>query len=183
MISFYDFKKFQCIKQIDFKNKISEFEFDKTNSIVLVSSSTGSLVIIDAFSLESEPLAILDAHYPPISTIAIDKTNSIFATGAADSLICLWDMKELISYKVIKRGETPLRKIVFSHDSKLIASIYEGNNLDIFEVETGDLVHSIPTENLNYSIAWNPANYVLAYCGDDKNRNNTDEGNIHLLSI
>ena len=72
-------------------------------------------------------------------------------------------------------------KISYSFDSKLIAAIYEGNNLDIFDTQTSECVYSIFTENQQYSLVWNPNKYILAYCGDDKNRNNVDEGNIHLL--
>lgn len=183
MIFFYDLRKFQLIKQIEFKNKINEFEFDKTNSIVLVTSSSGSLLAMNANSLDEEPLAVIDAHFPPVNTININKQNTIVASGAADALICLWDINEMISYRVIKKNEVPIRKIMFSHDSKLLASIYEGNNLDIFDVENSECVHTLYTENPQYSIAWHPSSYLLAYCGDDKNRNNVDEGNIHILSI
>ncbi len=183
IISFYDTRKFQLVKQIEFKNKINEFEFDKTNSIILVGSVTGSLYVLNGTTLDDSPISIIEAHYPPVTTIHVSKTNNIFATGAADALICLWDMKEMISYKVIKKGEIPIRKVQFSYDSKLIASIYEGNNLDIFEVNSGDCVYSMFSDVQQYSIAWNPNNYTLAYCGDDKNRNNIDEGNIHILSI
>jgi THO complex subunit 3 len=183
MISFYDLRKFQIIKQIQFKNKISEFEFDKSNSLLLVTSKLGSIILIDAYALDSEPLAEIEGHYPQINTININKSNTIFATGAADALICLWDMEELLSYKVIKKGEIPIQKIAFSHDSELIAAIYEGNNLDIFDVNTTECIYSVLTENPQYSLAWNPNSYILAYCGDDKNRNNQDEANIHLLSL
>lgn len=182
-ISFYDIRKFQIIKQVSFKNKISEFEFDKSNSVILVTSSVGSISVLNAHTFDSEPLAVLDAHFPPVNTLNINKTNTLFATGAADALICLWSLPELLSYKVIKKGEIPIRKVMFSHDSALIAAIYEGNNLDIFDTNTTDCVYSILTENPQYSIAWNPNSYILAYSGDDKNRNNVDEGNIHLLSV
>jgi THO complex subunit 3 len=183
VISFYDFRKFHLIKQIQFKNKIGEFEFDKTNSVILVTGNSGSIVVLNATTLDQEPLTILDAHFPPINTININKQNTNFVTGATDALICLWDLNELLSYKVIKKGDAPIRKVLYSHDSELLATIYEGSNLDLFNVNTGECVYSVLTENPQYSIAWSPASLVLAYCGDDKNRNNVDEGNIHLLSF
>jgi len=171
------------MKQIEFKNKISEFEFDKSGSVVLVTSSSGSLFVMNSLTLDADPLADIDAHFPPVNSICINNQNTLFATGAADALICIWDLQELISFKTIKKGEVPIRKVHFSHDSQLIAAIYEGNNLDIFDVNSMESVYTIITENPQYSIAWNPCNYTLAYCGDDKNRNNVDEGNIHLLSF
>jgi len=182
-ISFYDLRKFQLIKQIEFKNKINEFEFDKTNSMILVTSNTGSILAMDAKTLNDDPIATIDAHFPPVNTISINQDNTKFLTGAADALICLWDLNEMLSYKIIKKNDAPIRKALFSHDSKLIACIYEGNNLDIFDAESTECIHTLYTENPQYSIAWHPSSYVLAYCGDDKNRNNVDEGNIHILSI
>jgi THO complex subunit 3 len=183
MISFYDLRKFSFIKSLEFKTKISEFEFDKSDEIFIVATSSGCLRLYDSKKLEEEPLVEIEGHYPSVTCINISKDNLKLATGASDALICLWDMEEFISYKVLKKGENPLRKVLFSHDSKLIASIYEGNNLDIFETSSGDLVHSLGNDNQQYSIAWSPNNYVLAYCGDEKNRNNSDEGNIRLISL
>jgi THO complex subunit 3 len=91
-------------------------------------------------------------------------------------------MDELMSYRAIKKGEVPIRKVSFSHDAKFLGAIYEGTNLDIYDVNSGECMHSIFTDSQQYCLAWNPKNYVLAYCGDDKNRNNVDEGNIHIIS-
>ena len=77
------------------------------------------------------------AHFAPINSIHIDNSNKYFATAAADSIICLWDLHEMISYKVLKKGESSIKKILYSHDSKFIASITDENTIDIFEIETG----------------------------------------------
>ncbi len=182
-ITFYDTNKFQIKKTIEFKTKIGEFEFDSNDLVTLVTSSSGSIYVMNSKTLDNEPMAIIDAHFPAVNTLNINKSNTKFATGAADAIISLWDLNELIQYKVIKKSELPIRKIMFSHDSKFLGSIYEGNNLDIFDVESGECIHSILTENTQYSLAWNPREYILAYCGDDKNRNSSDEGKINLLNL
>lgn len=181
IIYFYDCRKFQPFKHIEFKNKINEFVIDKFGKNLLVASASGSINVINANTLDETQMVSIDAHYAPVNTIGFSRDSTLFATGASDALICLWDYKEMMSYGVMKKGDMPLRKISFSHDSKLLSSIYEGNNLDIFNVDTMECVHSVFTDNPQYSIAWNPRRRVLAYCGDDKNRNNIDEGNIHLL--
>jgi WD40 repeat protein len=183
VITFFDLRKFSLIKSLEFKTKISEFEFDKSDQVLIVATSSGCLRVYDSKKLEDEPLVEIEGHYPSVTSLNISKDNLKFVTGASDALICLWDMEEFISYRVLKKGENPIRKVLFSHDSKLVASIYEGNNLDIFETITGDVVHSLGNDNQHYSISWNPNNYVLAYCGDEKNKNSSDEGNIRLISI
>jgi THO complex subunit 3 len=183
IITFFDINKFTPIKQIEFKSKINEFEFDKVNKYLLVTSISGMINIYDSQILDSTPLLNIEAHYPPVNTINIAKSNKLFATGAADALICIWDMSEMICRNVIKKGELPIRKVVFSNDSRVIASIYDGPNIDFFDTNTCECIHSLTNEAQQFDIAWNPNNYIIAYCGDDKNRNSSDEGNIHLISI
>ena len=45
----------------------------------------------------------------------------------------------------------------------------------------GESINSIPCKYPQNSIAWHPNSWVLAYCGDEKNRNNVDDGSIHLF--
>lgn len=181
IISFFDIRKFALIKTIEFNTKISEFEFDKSNSCMIVSMNTGCLKILDPRSLDFELIAELEAHYHSVTCLNINKDNTKFATGGSDAIICLWDLEEFISYKIFKKAENPIKKVMFSHDSKLISAFYDGNNIDIFDTYSGDCVHSIFTENQQFAMVWNPANYILAYCGEDKNR--SDEANIRLISL
>lgn len=183
MITFYDMNKFAMSKQIEFKSKINEFEFDNVGKYFLVTSISGTVHVFDSKNLDSNPLLDIEAHFPPVNTININKSNTLFATGAADALICIWDMSEMLCRNVIKKGELPIRKVVFSNDSNIIASIYDGTNIDFFDTNTSECIHSVINENQLFDIAWNPNAYIVAYCSDDKNRNNSDEGNIHLLSI
>ena len=183
LISFYDIKNFSCYKQLEFKNKINEFEFDRSNHALFVTTIAGLVQVFNAATLDVNPIYNIEAHFPPVNTINIDPSNSLFVTGGADALICVWDMYELLCKKVIKKGEIPIKSLAFSYDSKIIASIYEGPNIDFFDINTAECVHSIITENQKFSISWNPINNTLVYCGDDKNRNNADEGNIHILSL
>jgi THO complex subunit 3 len=143
MLTIYDCRKSSILKQIDFKYQASEFQFEKNCNCLLVSSSLGELYIYDAKTFNSTPLATVVAHFAPINSIHIEPGNKYFATAAADSLICLWDLQEMISYKVIKKGESSIKKILYSHDSKFIASISDENNIDIFEIETCILCYKL----------------------------------------
>ena len=49
----------------------------------------------------------------------------------------------MISYKVMKKGESSIKKILYSYDSKFIASISDENNIDIFEIDTGNCYKSL----------------------------------------
>jgi THO complex subunit 3 len=182
VLNFYDYRKFSIIKQIEFKNKIKEYEFDKSNSILIITTQQGSICCIDAITLDDNPLAVIPAHYSTINTISISPSNKIFALGSDDALISLFDMYELMSFKVLKKCELPIKKIEFSHDNKLLSAIYEGgNSLDIFDSESSECIYSLFSETQLYSICWHPSSVILAFSADDKNRNSNEEGNVQLL--
>jgi len=143
LLTVYDCRKSTIMKQIDFKYQASEFQFEKGGNCLLVSSSLGEIHIYDAKTFNSTPLATVVAHFAPINSIHIEPSNKYFATAAADSLICLWDLQEMISYKVMKKGESSIKKILYSYDSKFIASISDENNIDIFEIDTGNCYKSL----------------------------------------
>ena len=172
------------LKQTDFKNQLNEFHFDKEMNNLIVCMSTGLLNFYDAKTLNlSTPIVSLEAHFAPVHSLTIEPKNQVFATAGADALICLWDLNELISFKVLRKGESSIRKIIFSHDSRFIASISEESCVDLYDIEVGECVHSIICKSIQNSIAWNPKSLLLAYCGEEKNRNNVDDGSIHIFGL
>ena len=126
---------------------------------------------------------MIEGHFFPINCINISKSNKNFITGGIDSIIVMYDMKELMSCKIFKRSEQCIKKCQFSYDEKFIASIYDGTNVDFFSVELGCPVFTIYSENTEYCIKWNNKNNILAYSGDDKNNHGSEEGNVHLIRI
>jgi len=71
-----------------------------------------------------------------------------------------------------------VRTLSFSHDGRLIASASEDTFIDIADVQTGEQVHAVPTRVAMNSIAWHPTQLLLAYAGDDKER---DEGTFRIF--
>ena len=188
VIHIYDITTFSQITQLDFKSKINEFEYDKTNSLLISVNDNGTINLINAKTYKESDIQIIENKLSPINCLNIDNsTNKYFITGGVDSLIQVWDMGEMLSNKIFKKGDQAIRKVQYSNDGKIIACIYEGTNVDLFSVELGNSIHTINTENIQYSISWNKnknvAKNILAYCGDDKNNRNGDEGNIHLMII
>lgn len=183
VLSILDIRK-GIVKQCEFKNQVNEFHFDKNMNCFIVCMSTGNINFYCAKTFNfSAPLVSLEAHFAPVHSLTIEPKNQIFATAGADALICLWDLNELISYKVLRKGESSIRKIIFSYDSKFIASISEESCVDIYDVDASECVHSIICKSIQNSIAWNPKSLLLAYCGEEKNRNNADDGSIHIFGI
>ena len=183
IITFFDIRKFSQIKSIGFKDKINEFEYDKTNSYFLIATSKGNLMVYDINKIENDPLCVIEVSNSSLNTVKIDNLNKTFCTGGDDALITLWNLEELMSYEIIKKSDSEVKKLGFSHDSKFISAIYEGQNLDIFDISTKTCVHSIYSDNQFYSLCWNPKNYILAFSGIDKIKSGQEEGGINILSV
>lgn len=184
IINFFDMRKFQLIKSTEFKDKINDFDYEKNNQYFFVVSSKGNLMIYENSKTDYNPSSVIEvSQNNSLNTIKIDENNSFFVTGGEDSVILIWDMEEICSYKQIKKSDTPIRKIEFSYDSNLISATYEGPNIDVFDRENGENVFSVYTENQIYSHCWNPSGYIFAFSGLDKNRNTNEEGGINLISV
>ena len=177
----YDLLNFKQIKQIDFKTQINEFEFNKTDTKLFITDDDGHINILNTSNYDE--INMIEGHFFQINCINISKSNKNFITGGYDSLIVMYDMNELMSLKVFKRSEQSIKKCQFSQDEKFIASIYEGTNVDFFSVELGCPIFTIYTDNSEYCIKWNNKNNILAYCGDDKNNHEGEDGNVHLIDI
>lgn len=184
IISFFDIRKFSLLKSTEFKDKICDFEFEKTNEYFLVASSKGNLMVYEYAKMDYNPTNVIEVSAnSALNAIKIDESNNTFATGGEDALILLWDLEELMCYRKIKKSDMPVRKLAFSHDAKLISATYEAPNLDIFDVATGENVFSVYTENQLYSHCWNPKGHIMAFSGIDKSRNSQDEGGINIISV
>jgi len=184
IITFFDIRKFAQIKSTEFKDKINDFEYEKSNTYFFVTSSKGNLMVYETNRMDHNPINVIEvSNNCPLNAIKIDELNHTFATGGENALILLWDLEELMCYKQIKKSDMPIRKIAFSHDAKLISATYEAPNLDVFDTITGENVFSVYTENQLYSHCWNPKAYIMAFSGMDKSKTSQDEGGINLINI
>ncbi len=113
--------------------------------------------------------------------LEFDKSGKYFATGSADALASVWDVKTLSCLRTFSRLEWPVRTLSFNHDSQLLASASEDHFIDIAHIETGEQVACIKCETSTFTIAWHPKLNVLAFACDD-NANDRDVGTVKLWS-
>ncbi|KAL6838989.1 hypothetical protein ACP4OV_031216 [Aristida adscensionis] len=106
-----------------------------------------------------------------------------FAVGSADSLVSLWNVKELLCIKTFTKLEWPVRTVSFNHTGEFIACASEDPFIDIANVQTGRSIHQIPCKAAMNSVEWNPKYNLLAYAGDDKNKYQADEGVFRIFGF
>lgn len=180
-LSFYDIAAGKCRTQLAFKKDLHAFSWDNSGCAFFVTTGSGEIQTF-AGSLEtSTPAYVLRAHTSACHNIAMDPTHPRFATGGSDSVVLLWDMYELTPCSHYMGLDWEIRQISFSHDGMLLATASEDLFVDIIETETCNRCHKITTVAPQYSVAWHPKSYLLAYSGEDRSRSYGDMGNIHLF--
>lgn len=123
----------------------------------------------------------IEAHLANCICLEFDRSGKYFATGSADALSSLWDVKTLSCLRTFSRLEWPVRTLSFNCDSQLLASASEDHFIDIAHIETGEQVGCIKCDTSTFTIAWHPKYNVLAFACDD-NANDRDIGTVKLWS-
>lgn len=162
---------------------MNEFAWDKTSSVIFITTAAGSIYVINGNKPQNPPLTILGCHTCPCVCIAIDPLGRYFATGATDALVCLWDVYEMACIRTFSNLELQLIQLSFSHDGKFLATTSDDEKVAIFHVDSGDLVHEIKCKAAQHTVSWNPKKYLLAYAGEEHSKSNSDDGTIHLFKL
>lgn len=175
----YDLKTGTNRHQLSFKKDLHAFSWDNSGAAFFV--TTGSEVHTFTGMLESsDPAYVLKAHTSACHNIAMDPVHARFATGGSDSIVLLWDLYELTPCNYYMGLDWEIRQISFSFDGMLLATASEDTFVDIIATETCDRCHKINTVAPQYSVAWHPKSYLLAFSGEDRSRVG-DMGNIRLF--
>lgn len=187
-VAFYEAGSLTSIKQMKFDREVNAISWNVSGQIFLIATSsenglTGPITVIDGKQLtDIEGMDTLDFHRGRCYCVAMDPKGKYFATGAADALIALWDVEELVSIKAFSKRDCPIRQLSFSHDGMLIASAAEDTTLEIFHVDKPESVKKIECNSIQQSVAWHPSRFMLAYTLEDKDKGG--EGcPIHLFGV
>uniref|UniRef100_A0A803MKA3 THO complex subunit 3 n=1 Tax=Chenopodium quinoa TaxID=63459 RepID=A0A803MKA3_CHEQI len=162
-------------------NRVNEIAWDMTGEKFFLTTGNGTVEVLAYPSLKA--LDTLTAHTAGCYCIAIDPLGRYFAVGSADSLVSLWDIKEMLCVRTFVKLEWPVRTISFNHTGEYIASASEDLFIDIASIETGRSIHQIPCRAAMNSVEWNPKSNLLAYAGDDKNKYQADEGVFRIFGF
>ncbi|KAI9684763.1 MAG: hypothetical protein M1829_000138 [Trizodia sp. TS-e1964] len=112
-------------------------------------------------------LHTIHAHTSACLSVELDPTAHYIAIGGSDALISLWDTHDFICKHGLDRMAGPVRSVSFSFDgSYVVGGSDEGTGLEIAHSESGEYVHSIPTNHPAPFVAFHPHRYLLAYSGD-----------------
>jgi len=163
----------------DNKFEVNEISWNKEGDLFFITTGLGTILILSYPDLNE--VHTIEAHLANCICLEFDKSGKYFATGAADALASLWDVKTLSCLRTFSRLEWPVRTLSFNHDSQLLASASEDHFIDIAHIETGEQCACIKCDTSTFTIAWHPKYNVLAYACDD-NTTDRDVGTVKLWS-
>eukprot|EP01111_Echinosteliopsis_oligospora_P018896 TRINITY_DN8901_c0_g1_i1.p1 TRINITY_DN8901_c0_g1~~TRINITY_DN8901_c0_g1_i1.p1 ORF type:complete len:356 (+),score=91.44 TRINITY_DN8901_c0_g1_i1:129-1070(+) len=180
-VSLVDASKYVIVKNQQFKYEVNEIKWNNTGELFFATTGEGNVEIFQWKPNELTQVRVIHAHTATLICVEFDPLNRYFAVGSADSLVSLWDLKEMICLRTFGEFQFPLRTLSFSFDGQLLAMAGEDDFIDVASVETGEYIHRIPIPSAANAVKWNPTQMVLAYACDEKDHHGRGMKLVHLL--
>ncbi|KDR84028.1 hypothetical protein GALMADRAFT_236618 [Galerina marginata CBS 339.88] len=144
--------------------------FNHVGDGVVVSMQTEhTLRVIDVPSMNVQDSPA--AHVGGCIALALDPRGVYLASGGHDSIINLFDLNTWIVARTITVCDNGITALSFSHDGEYLAVANTGTYIDICATETGAPLHRVPALASSPTVSWHPSKYVIAYCGQTKDKN------------
>jgi WD40 repeat protein len=179
-------------------NQVRCFAWSANSDYLLVgtgSMNTDGAGYLEVFSVVNGDIALvkcLNAHTSYCAELRIDPTYSYIAIAAADYLVSLWDLNELICFQTLHKFDEEVRGISFSPSGSHIAvATVSGGHVYVFKTKTGEQVHAVECKSGAGALAWNPVHSILAIASTERDegdqqarfRDKTRDATVTLLSF
>jgi THO complex subunit 3 len=183
LVTFIDTRTHKTRAEEQFKFEVNEISWNNDGDLFFLTSGHGSIHILSYPDLKQQ--YVLSAHPANCICIEFDPVGRYFATGSADALVSLWDVRELVCVRTLSRLDWPVRTLSFSYDGRMLASASEDLIIDIADVETGERIADVPCESPTFTVAWHPKRHLLAFACDDKDKydRDRDSGTVKLFGL
>lgn len=168
VISMVDTKTMTVVWEHKYKFEVNQMMWNHSGNEFFMATGEGRLqrLSFNATTAALTPLESHFAHNGGCYCLDISPNGDMFALGAADAIVSLWETKSHVCYQTVVRLDCPIRTVSYSHDNKYIAAASEDLFIDIANAKTGKCMGQIKTKEAINSIAFNPKELVLAYAGD-----------------
>ena len=107
----------------------------ENNQIIVTSGVFDMKVKLWNFSNQDNPIHVLEGHTEIIRAMAILPGGNKLATGGADKLVKVWDLKEVKEYHSFEGHTDAVRSLCFSKDGILLVSGSEDRTIRIWSLQ------------------------------------------------
>ncbi|MDB9438205.1 hypothetical protein PN450_15685 [Dolichospermum lemmermannii CS-548] len=134
-------------------------------SAVVESTSQPQVINND---MRGKLLQTLPGHSSPVISVAYSPDGQTLASGGADKIIKLWDVKTGNLLQTLSTRSKWVRSVVYSLDGQTLASGSDDNTIKLWNVKTGKLLQTLSGYSDSVrSIAYSPDGQTLAGGSDD----------------
>jgi WD40 repeat protein len=159
-------------------HRITSLAIAPDNQTLVSGSRDTTVKVWNAFT--GELLHNLSAHTQAVLSVAIDSEGRILVTGGEDRTIKVWELQsgkliyEIIGHDDYSRSPDSTVKgqakcLAISPNNKLLACARQyGDEIQLFDLNNGELINSLPNGWEPYLIIFSPDGQILAGCFNDK---------------
>ncbi|PVU88250.1 hypothetical protein BB561_005956 [Smittium simulii] len=165
-LSIFNIKTGALQSHTHYGTEINEIRWDNTVSKLFVATGRGPILVFKY--PEMSKMVELVGHTSNCYSLAIDPTGNMLVSGGSDSLILVWDIQHYICINSFDELEYPVRTLGFCHDGRFVASSSEDKLINIYDLHTNTLAHSIKVSSVMNVISWHPKKYIIAFAGDER---------------
>lgn len=164
-VSIVDVAQRTVCRSQKFGYEVYDIRWSACGQFLFITTEKGTVEVRAYPSMEL--MRVGRSHNGVCRCAALDPSGEMLATGGADSLVCIWNTRELNCFRTHYQSDCPIRSLGFNHDSKYLAFSTEDAWVDIIRVADGAHVHMLECRSSSDSVAWNPKELVLAYAGHE----------------
>ena len=176
---FFDVRKGKTHLTRKYPYEVNEFAYDPTGEYFFVTTGQGTVEILKAATMEPHHKHF--AHTSNCYCIDFDPKGRFFGVGAADAVVSLWDAQELMCMRTFTNLNWAVRALSINHDGSLIAMASEDSFIDICNTATAERVDKVDVKYAINTVAWHPTQNLLAFAGDEKDRDDYDVGSVKVF--
>jgi len=161
-----------------FQYEVNEIAYHPTGEYLFITTGNGTIEVLKCPTMT--PYRKQFAHTANCYCVDFDPQGRFLCVGAADAIVSLWDSSELMCLRTFTNLQWAVRALSINHDGQVIAMASEDTFIDICNTETGEQVDKVDVKYAINTIAWHPTQNLLAYAGDEKDRDDRDVGSVKV---
>lgn len=180
-ISVYDIRTGKALDHfVDIPAIVTSLAWIHSTDVLVVGTPQGRLFFASA-KMETSSPAVFPAHAHTASVLSLKSRGSIFISGASDSMLQIWDSKDMACVASFAHADNSVRSSSISPDAQVIAAAYE-KDIALYSSH-GSLIGTIHAGV--WSVAWHPWRRLIAYGGEALSKNSSGKypGTVTISSF